>query len=855
MNNGLRKLQTLILISKAFDNKHYKRNLLLKFTIALAIASLFALLSITYSRSVTDNIKTIRENGNCATAILDNVSDEQYQTISNLNYVDYVARIRNFGIWYFNDKKIANCMIMDDGAFEKMYLPALEQFTGNYPIEYNEILLSKSVLQAIGINEPEIGMKISVNIVPVNWLKNNSKNINMDFRLSGYYSDFIDESESLPQAFFSKLLINQKSISDTIDYALISSNNFWISSYQIEKTFNSTISISDNQNIKIINEGMAKTLRSIGGNCVFAVAGMIIIIFSMNLFIFNIFSISFDEERHDYGLLKVIGAEPKQIKCILIASELKIMLAGIMLGTIISYLFERFVLTWIIEKMYMSGVGTIAYDKIWSGKLLVISIFMCVLGNVFAAVKCAIAIMKLTPIECLKYEEPINTINIKIIHRPNFGILNLAWRNFARNKTKMIVSVISLAIGIEVFLMTIVISHGLDQSNKIMQNPDFVVEVTREAVEYYLSLNEGNGVEELQGHDLLHDEMVSEILDKIELEECNISKCIGGVGAFSYNDSEALAPRLESWQYDLDIYTGLTIQVVSNEWLEELIKYVEKKGLNINVNEIRNIDGFLLLHGHELSERQLKEADEAIGKSLSGVIVEDDGKEFELKCCGYLDFTEKDFPRLNMPWNGKNINYIVISEDTMSSLGMKPLIYNISFDIKRNNEQVAKNQILAIVRSWNQNSEIPNSYRIIAKSDLLAKEQSYISAIKIIMGGFSGILMIFAIISYYNTLLAGYSIRKLEFFIMRTIGMTAKQLRLMLIYEGLFYYLFSMFTVLTLGNVLLYIVGWRMKRQVSYFVFMYPLSYLIFASIVMLGVSVGASVFLYCKGKIERSDL
>ena len=848
MKDEYRKLKELFLLSKAFDKKYFKRNIILEFTIAFAIVSLFVLLSITYGRSIADNIKTIRENGNCATAILDDVSEEQYQSISNLSYVDYVARVHNFGSWYIDDKKISNCMIMNTYDFEKMYLPAYEDFTGNYPVEYDEILLSRRVLQIAGINEPKIGMKIPVSIVPVDWLKNKSENINLDFRLSGFYSDFIDDAENLPQAFFSQALAEHQCISDTIDDALIISDKFWLNSYQIEKTFGSDISINNNQNLNVINEGIANTLRSMVGNSVLAIGGILLIVFSMNLFIFNIFSISFSEEKREYGLLRVIGAEPKQIKEIIVASERRILFVGCTLGVIISFISERFALPWVIEKMFLGGIGTITYDKIWSEKILIISVFLCVLGEVFAFIKCALTIMRPTPIECLKYEEPINIPNIKKTHRHDLGVFSLAWRNFTRNKTKMLVTVISLVIGIEVFLLAIVISHGLDQTNKIMQNPDFVVGVTKEAVEYYLGLNEGNRLEELQGHSLLPDDIILEIIQKIGLEDSHISRCAGGFGVFSYK-SEAIKPRIDSWQYDSDINTELTIQVVSDEWLKRLEKYVDKKDLNINVNALINGNGFVLLHGHELSEKQLEESNEAIGKKLSGIIVEDEGKEFDLICCGYLDFTENDFPELNMPWNGKKLNYIIISEDTMHSIGMKPLIYNISFDIAGKNEQMAKTDILAIVRMWNQNAEVDNSYYMISKSDLLAKEQSYILAIRIVMGGFSGILMFFAIVSYYNTLLAGYSSRKKEFAIMRTIGMTEKQLKSMLIYEGLFYYLSSICMVLTIGNMLLFVVGLIMKEQASYFVFVYPLSSLFLISIVMLIVSILSPVFIYYRGK------
>ena len=237
----------------------------------------------------------------------------------------------------------------------------------------------------------------------------------------------------------------------------------------------------------------------------------------------------------------------------------------------------------------------------------------------------------------------------------------------------------------------------------------------------------------------------------------------------------------------------------------------------------------------------------AIGQNLSGILFEEDANMFELTCCGYLDFSENGFPKLNMPWEGKNLNYIIISNKTMDTLEMKPVIYNVIFDVNEKDEQAVKNQIQGILRDANQNAEFNNTYYVTAASDMLAREQSYISAIKITMGGFSGILMLFAFVSYYNTLLSGYAARKKEFTIMRNIGMTLKQLKQMLIYEGAFYCIFTAGLVLTLGNAIMGIVGVLLHNRISYFTFRYPVFYLIIALMGLGLVSVMLPLFLYSR--------
>ena len=220
------------------------------------------------------------------------------------------------------------------------------------------------------------------------------------------------------------------------------------------------------------------------------------------------------------------------------------------------------------------------------------------------------------------------------------------------------------------------------------------------------------------------------------------------------------------------------------------------------------------------------------------MLFEERGNAFQLICCGYLDVSEQGFPQLDMPWDGGNLNYIILSQKTMNMLDMQPYIYHISFDVNERDETEIKNRMQSILSDANQNSEIPNTYYLTSSSDLLAEEQNYISSMKMIMGEFSGILALFALAGYYNTLLAGYTGRKKEITIMRKIGMSMKQLREMLIYEGIFYCMVTAVLLLTLGNVVLFTAAEVMRNQISYFVFEYPLLPMLTALVAMLSESV-----------------
>ena len=239
------------------------------------------------------------------------------------------------------------------------------------------------------------------------------------------------------------------------------------------------------------------------------------------------------------------------------------------------------------------------------------------------------------------------------------------------------------------------------------------------------------------------------------------------------------------------------------------------------------------------------DADKAIGKPLSVTLFEEGGSSYELVCSGYLDTTKKGFPKLNMPWSGNNLNYIVISNHTMETMKVTPVIYNITFDVIKENEPEFKNIILSVLAEENQNSDSINTYYMIANSDLFAKEQSYILATKIVMGTFSGILLVFALLGYCNTMITEIITRRKEFVMMRSIGMTKRELRNMMIWEGLFYWGATFGFILSAGSIIIMIIGAIMKQQVFYFTFDYPFLSTCIMGVMLLFISIILPVIIY----------
>ncbi len=836
-------------LANAFAKANIKSNFILISTMAVSITALFVMMSLVRGRIQADGIRTIRENGSAAAVILDNGSEEQYLNLLNLSYVSEAGAVKEFGYCYQNGKTLYSCNIVEEEDFQKIILPAYENFTGNYPQNIDEIMLSTRILESLGIEQPEIGMDIPSHIVQYNWIQTGVEDIKRSFHLSGYYTDYVTDLDKLPAAYFSKSFFSELSTDFYPANIFIKSDDIWFSRKQMEERFYQDVKLDISQNFQVINEGISHTLQNMAGGILISIAGAMLIFLSMALFIYNIFSISLERYKKNYGLLKIIGATPKQVQKIFLLQSFKIIVIGSVLGGICGSILVKSVVPRLIEKMYLAGLGSAERLEVYSLKLLILSVCIAGVGVLAAFWHCIHTMMKLSPMECLRSKQ--KTTGLKKIYKSKKGtsILLMAWRNFTRNRKKVSITIASVFLGIEVSLLSIVIIGGLDRTNEIRQNPDFEIGVTKEAVAEYILMNNGRNLDSIIGHELLLEEMISYITESFKIEPESMAECIGSYGIFGYR-SEAMVPIRHSQKNGgKDIITELTVQVVPDEWINRLSQYISEKEFNIDLDTFENNNGFILLHKNELSEQQEMEAEKVIGKNLSGLLIEDGGKEIEFVCCGYLDTTNKGFPVLNMPWNGKNLNYVIISSKTMESYNIQPVTYQVSFDVAAEDESKIKSIIQSLLIEENQQSESGNLYYLTANSAILAKEQSYIFATRIVMGTFCGILLVFSILSYCNTVITDLMDRRIEFAIMQSIGMTKRQMLNMLLGEGAFFCVSILILLSTAGNIIIVITEKFVQQQNDYFKFSIPLiPFLIFAVLLaVISITIPIAIYLGMK--------
>ena len=112
---------------------------------------------------------------------------------------------------------------------------------------------------------------------------------------------------------------------------------------------------------------------------------------------------------------------------------------------------------------------------------------------------------------------------------------------------------------------------------------------------------------------------------------------------------------------------------------------------------------------------------------------------------------------------------------------------------------------------------------VICKSDLMQQKETYMRGNRILLCAISIILFIAGLTNYCNVVFTGMYARRKEFDIMKSIGMTDKQMKLMLFGEGSYYFMCVMGLLFTAGMVVLVGVKIYMENKLSYFTFHWPI--------------------------------
>lgn len=513
-----------------------------------------------------------------------------------------------------------------------------------------------------------------------------------------------------------------------------------------------------------------------------------IVVISTVAVIYNVFQISVVERVKQFGLLRAVGATPKQIRRIILREATFLSAVGIPLG-----IFFGIVALYAIYatfKIIIIGEASLLfiYPSI-SLNVLLVSVAVG-LGSVYvSALLPAFFAGRISPLVAISSRNSINKEKIK--KRKSWLIEKvwgfegaLAFKNIKRNRKRYRTTVFSIVISVMLFItfksfMDIslnVYGNNLNESKNI----HFTLGVRDR--DNTLKENTKTKVQEIKGVEKLYHEYRTIWFDAA-IDPARESKEVRNISD-AYKDT--------AYNGENRTLLGGALQVYDEASLE-----VSKGFLSagtIDINALNKENGVILIHQNRIYNQNTK-------KTFYGAISElkvgdeiylqsdpsrnDDTKE-------KLEFGKGTVQKVKVlavlntePFNISGAEHalkMITTEQVASRLAakdVKPTGLKLRLSDVKTEESVKE----ALDRITSEDSEV----NVVNYIDQNRQQKSVVLMVKILLYGFVVVVSLIGSVNIVNTLTTNIILRRKEFGALKSIGLTQKGLKKVIVLEGMLY--------------------------------------------------------------------
>ena len=179
---------TINRLAKRSYRANKQRNVFVTIALFLTAFMITSVFSLGCSYFETYQMQQIRAMGTTADVAITSLSEEQYEELSRSSLVSVVGVSQRLGSIDTSgmDDALLSITWIDETEWQEHRVPTISDIHGDYPQAKNEIMLPTWALRAMGIDDPQIGMNISLSYQ----LGTDYQYISDEFVLSGYYTDY-----------------------------------------------------------------------------------------------------------------------------------------------------------------------------------------------------------------------------------------------------------------------------------------------------------------------------------------------------------------------------------------------------------------------------------------------------------------------------------------------------------------------------------------------------------------------------------------------------------------------------------------------------------------------------------------
>ena len=472
----------------------------------------------------------------------------------------------------------------------------------------------------------------------------------------------------------------------------------------------------------------------------------------------NSFDISITEKIKQYGMLRSIGATKKQIRKNVFFEATILGSIGIPLGLVLGLL-ASYILV-IISNFFMTDMLTEGLKLVISYSWIAILVAV-VLGLVtiyFSALRSAFRASKVSPIDSIRNSSDIK-IKARKIKSPKvikkiFGIGgDISYKNLKRNKKKYRTTVISIIVSVSVF---IALSYFM---NVAFSEFDRLIEVS----DYNIYL----------GYNVTRNEQYNDIEKITKLDNIN-----------NYTVSRSLNLYLENPKYneeylkllnltEKDMKENYVVNAIGEEqykkYLKELkLDYEEfkDKGIIVDVNKVQYIND-----KDKNATKYIRKFTDTEKDTICGQYYNDDETMLNLSIDIGLVTDKLPF---GLPKD--YYSYIIVSDEFYNKLNIKNNEVFVFMD--SSNPDKLQDEIEEILQNENYNiNNINENVKMMTNLYIL---------VGIFLYGFIIVISLIGVTNIFNTITTNMNLRRQEFAMLKSIGMTSKEFKRMIRLESIF---------------------------------------------------------------------
>ncbi len=827
--------------------------------IAIALTSVLFTAVFTIGSGMVENFQrqTMRQAGGDGMGALKYITDEEYEKVKDHGLIEEISYNRILSDKVLNEellKRRAELYYMDDVGIK---LGFCEPEEGRKPEKENEIMMDTRAIQMLGIRR-EVGAPVTLRLLI------HGEEVSRDFVLSGWWEadpvfqiSIMVTSKAYVDAHMDELYNSYKD-----NYELTGVINSYImfrNSWNLEKKMERVIVesgfsmdenagnfINNNVNWSYISAnfdmdpGMAAAMA--------AAAGLIVL--TGYLIIYNIFQISVVRDIRFYGLLKTIGATGKQMKKIICRQALRLAGIGIPVGLLAGYLVGCGLVPVITEAVIADG-GTYAAFTSANPLIFIGSGIFSLFTVAISTAKPGKIAAKVSPVEAVRYTEGGSVQSRRLrwgkkegrneaavkkqkgteadyaalpdgsrargIKRVLFhsGISFMAAANLGRDKKRTMIVVLSMALSLVLFNTIYTFSIGFDMDKYLSKflDSDFMVA----HVSYFNYMY--SGFEES-----VPESMINAIMEAPGIEEGGrIYSNIRDAEAFTVEPVEKGASLYQENPlsdgtdpcavYGMEDFPLGNLEVIEGEIDIEKLKtgkYI-LEGINCDddgkpywESSHYNIGDKVILHNY---------------KGTSDIRGENEPMTYEYEVMAKV----KVGYYTNSCRVGYNYSFYLPAEVYLQ-MTARPGIMSYVFNVQDGMEAGME----SFLQDYTGNDEPMMNYHSKAASK--AEFEGLRNMILLIGGALSFIIGLIGILNFINSMLTGIITRSREFAVLQAVGMTAGQLRKMLVMEGFFYTSAAGAAALVLGAGMSFLIAGRILSALWFFTYhftLWPLAFII----------------------------